>query len=192
MDDFVRLLNTLSNVPGAVDRAIKKGIKRGAVIAMGRAKEKLGTYQGSFGSYNAWASLKPETVRRKHLSKTGSGRITKAGKAYLKKHSSWGAGGNDDAPLVDTGHLRQAITTDFTELDNHGVAYIGVAAGSQAAGKGSPSDYGAAHEFGNAAKGIPQRPYLRPALEESKPEIRKAIWDELVREMRRFGGKERL
>ncbi|WP_010502803.1 hypothetical protein [Paenibacillus elgii] len=186
INDFVTLINTLATVPGAVDSAIKRGIKKGAVIAMGRAKEKLGTYQGASGPYVAWANLKPETVRRKHLSKTGSGKITRAGKAYLKKHGSWGAGGNDDAPLVDTGHLRQAITTDFSELDSRGVAYIGVAAGSKKAGKGSPSAYAAKHEFGYAAKNIPPRPYLRPALEESKPAIRKEILQALLQEMRKY------
>ncbi|MDR6883025.1 hypothetical protein [Bacillus sp. 3255] len=188
LPEFLVLLRILATVPNTVDAAIKKGIKKGTIKAMGRAKEKLGKYQGTSGSFTAWSKLKPETVRRKHLSKSGSGRITRAGKAYIKKHGSWGAGGNDDAPLIDTGHLRQAITTDFSELESRGIAYLGVAAGSDERGKGSPSDYAAAHEFGDAAHHIPPRPFLRPAVEESRSdilnEVKKAL-EEAARGYRR-------
>ncbi|MCP1306488.1 hypothetical protein [Paenibacillus tyrfis] len=186
MAGFEELFRALHSIPGAADHAVKKGLKKGAVIVMGRAKAKLGTYQGASGSFNAWAKLSPETIRRKHLSKSGSGKLTRGGKAYLKKHGSWGAGGNDDSPLVDKGHLLQAITTDFSELDNRGVSYVGVAAGSRAAGKGSPADSAAAHEFGYAAKNIPSRPFLRPALEESKPAIKQEVAKALIHELGRF------
>lgn len=186
MPGFDDLFRTLSSIPNAVDDANSKGLKRAATLIMGRAKAKLGIYQGSSGSFNAWTKLKPETVRRKHLSKSGSSKLSKAGKAYLKKHGDWGSGGNDDAPLVDTGHLRQAITTDFSEI-GHGVAYVGVGAGSSSAGKGSPADYAAAQEFGLAAKHIPARPYLRPALEESQEEIKEQVANAIVEELRRFG-----
>ncbi|OXM84604.1 hypothetical protein [Paenibacillus rigui] len=187
MSEFDALLRALQSIPGAADNGIKKGLKRAAVIVMGRAKNKLGTYQGSSGSFNAWAKLNPETVRKKHLSKSGSGRLSKAGKAYLQKHSSWGTGTNDDAPLVDTGHLRQAITTDYSDLDSHRVAYVGVAAGRNTAGKGSPSDYAAKHEFGDVSRRIPARPYLRPALEESRAQIKEEVSKALVQELRGLG-----
>lgn len=187
MAGFEDLFRTLHSIPGAADNAVKKGVKKGAVIVMGRAKAKLGTYQGAYGSFKAWAKLDPETVRRKHLSKSGSGRITRSGKAYLKQHGSWGGGGNDDDPLVDTGHLRKAITTDYSALESRGIAYVGVGAGSESRGKGSPSEYAAAHEFGYAAKKIPPRPFLRPALEESRQDIKEEVAKALVHELRRFG-----
>jgi HK97 gp10 family phage protein len=183
MGGFDQLFRTLQSIPVAADRAIQKGLKRGAVIVMKRAKAKLGTYQEASGSFKSWALLKPETVRRKHLSKSGSGKLTRAGKAYLKKHGAWGAGGDDDSPLVYTGHLRQAITTDFTDIE-HGVAYVGVGSGSTKSGVASPSDYAATHEFGTFH--VPARPYLRPALEESREEIKEAVAQALIEEMRRF------
>lgn len=186
MGDFDALFKALQAIPGAIDKAAHTGLKRGAAIVMGKAKAKLGTYQGASGTFTAWARLSPETVRRKHLSKTGSGRSTRAGKAYLKSHGSWGTGGNDDSPLVDTGHLRQAITIDLTELE-HGIAYVGVATGSNANGKGSPGDYAATHEFGDASKHIPPRPFLRPALDESREQIKEEVTKALMSELRGFG-----
>jgi phage gpG-like protein len=184
--DFSQLFKTLESIPAGIDRATKQGLKLSAVIVMGRAKGKLGTYQAAFGAYPAWMKLSPETVRRKHMSI--SGKITQAGKKYLKVHGTWGAGGNDDSPLVDKGHLRQAITTDFSEMDQ-GIAYVGVGGGSEEQGKGSPSNSAAIHEFGGiTGRGhktyIPPRPYLRPALEESREEIKEAVTHELLKELR--------
>jgi len=188
--DFSDLYKALSSIPGGVDRATKKGLKKGAARVMGKAKKKLGTYQPASGGYPAWPKLKPETVKRKHMSQSGKnkGKLTGAGKKYIVKHGSWGAGGNDDAPLVGiAGHLKQAITTDDSQLDSKGVMYVGVAAGSGTQGKGSPGDYAAAQEFGYAPKKIPPRPYLRPALHESKEEIKEDVAKELMHELRRFG-----
>jgi phage gpG-like protein len=186
LSNFADLFKALQDIPDAMNRAQRKAMKRSAAIVMGVAKAKLGTYQSASGAFISWAKLKPETVRRKHLSKTGSGKLSRAGKAYIKKHGSWGAGGNDDSPLSQMGHLRQAITTDFSDI-SRGVAYVGVAAGSNAEGKGSPSDYAAAHEFGYAPKNLPARPYLRPALEESKVNIREEAAKAITEELRRFG-----
>lgn len=188
MGGFEDLFKALSSILLAVDTATKKGLKRAAVIVMGRAKGKLGAYQQSSGAYPAWVKLDPETVRRKHL--TSSGKVSQAGKKYLKIHGSWGSGGNDDAPLVDSGHLRQAITTDYSQLD-HGIAYVGVASGSGEPGKGSVADYAAIHEFGGlTGKGhkvhIPARPFLRPSLEESKEQIKEEVKKALLEELRKY------
>ncbi|UED70691.1 HK97 gp10 family phage protein [Brevibacillus sp. HD3.3A] len=186
MGSFNDLFKALGSIPQHADDACKRGLKRGAAIVMGKAKKKLGSYQAGSGSYAAWVKLKPETVRKKHLSKTQAGKLTQAGKKYLRQHGSWGAGGDADAPLVDTGHLRQAITIDDHSLRSSGVVYVGVAAGNKDQGKGNPGDYAAAQEFGYAQKNIPPRPFLRPALHESKDEIREQIKRELQREMRRL------
>ncbi len=184
MAGFDELFRALRSIPNQVDAASKRGLKRGAAIVAGKAKSKLGTYQSGFGPYPAWAKLRPETVRRKHMSVKGG--LTRAGKKYLKKHGSWGAGGNDDSPLVNTGLLRQAITTDDSQLNSNGVMYVGVAAGKDGKGKGSPGDYAAAHEFGYAPKNIPPRPFLRPALHESQEAIKDAVAKELQKELRRL------
>ncbi|WP_027416212.1 phage virion morphogenesis protein [Aneurinibacillus terranovensis] len=184
MAGFEELFRALGEIPDGIDNAMKKGLKKGAVIVMKRAKLKLGTYQPG------WPALKPETVRKKHMSKTQAGRLTRAGRRYLREHGSWGTGGNDDSPLVDKGHLKQAITTDFSELDQ-GVAYVGVAAGSGENGS-STADYAKIHEFGGmAGRGhrvhVPARPFLRPSLEESKEQIKDAVAQAIVEELRRFG-----
>lgn len=109
--------------------------------------------------------------------------ITKAGKAYQKKHGSLGASGtNDDAPLVDTGHLRQAVTTDTKDIDK-GTVYVGVASGKKDSKGNSPGIYAAAHEFGYAPKNIPARPFLRPAAYESREDIRNDIAEAVKEEL---------
>ena len=183
MAGFDDVFRALESIPGGVAGGTRRGLRKGAARVMGRAKSKLGTYQSASSGYPAWPRLKPETVRRKHLSR--SGKITRAGKKYIVKHGQWGAGGNDDGPLASSGHLKQAITMDDSVLDSKGVVYVGVAAGSKRGGKGSPGNYAAAHEFGYAPKKIPARPYLRPSLHESKEDIKKDVAKELAEELRR-------
>lgn len=188
MADFDDILRALQSIPGGVERATRRGLRRGAAIVLKRVKGKLGTYQPASGGYPAWAKLKPETVKAKHTSQSGKnkGKLTRTGKKYLQEHGSWGAGGNSDSPLVGvSGHLRQAITADDSELEGKGVMYVGVAAGSNEQGKGSPGDYAAVQEFGYAPKKIPPRPYLRPALHESREEIKEEVAKALADELRR-------
>jgi phage gpG-like protein len=185
--DFNGLLQALASIPEGVQRATEQGLRKSAVIVMKRAKSKLGTYQPASHGYPAWPKLKPETVRRKHLIRTGKnkGKLSRAATRYLKNFGEWGAGGNADSPLVDSGHLKGAITTDESEIRS-GTVYVGVAKGS--GGKGSGSIAGAAaHEFGYAPKGIPARPYLRPALEESREDIRNAVAQAIRDELGRLG-----
>lgn len=187
MGDFDDIISALGSIPGGLQRGTTKGLRRGGTIVLKRAKMKLGTYQSASGDYPAWAKLQPGTVKRKHTSRSGGNRgsLTRAGRRYIRIHGSWGSGGNDDSPLVDTGHLKQAITMDDSELESNGVVYVGVAAGSDQQGGGSPGDYAAAHEFGYAPKNIPARPYLRPALHESRDEIKEAVAQALADELRR-------
>lgn len=187
MAGFDDLFRVLSSIPERVDRAEKQALKKGAAIVMGRAKKKLGTYQGESGGYPAWKPLKPYTVARKYTIKSGpnKGFFNKKGLKLLRQPGGWKVGTSADAPLVDTGHLRQAITTDDSDL-NKGVMYVGVAAGTSEKGKGSPGDYAAAHEFGYAPKNIPPRPFLRPALHESKDDIKQELVKQLQNELRKM------
>lgn len=184
MADFSDILRALNDIPQAVNNAADKGLSDAALLVVKAAKEKLGVYQPAVGEYPAWQKLKPESVRRKYLSKSGSYRVangrrlTRAGQRYLREHGSWGAGGNADAPLVDTGHLRQAITTDLSHI-SEGVAYVGVASGTAERRGSAPGNYAAAHEFGYAAKNVPPRPFLRPAVYENQEVIKEMIAEAL-------------
>jgi phage gpG-like protein len=188
MGGFNDLFKALSTIPEGVEKATQKGLKRGAVIVMGKAKQKLGTYQPASGGYPAWKLLSPLTVARKYTIKSGQhkGFLNKKGVELAHQPGGWKVGSTADGPLVESGHLRQAITTDDSDL-SHGVMYVGVAAGSPDQGKGSPGDYAAAHEFGYAPKNIPPRPYLRPALEESKEQIKEEVTKALLEGLRGIG-----
>jgi phage gpG-like protein len=186
--DFNGLFQVLSSIPDGVQRATEQGLRKSAVIVMKRAKSKFGTYQPASHGYPAWPKLKPTTVARKYTIKSGvlKGFLNKKGVELLHQPGGWKVGNSGvDAPLIDTGHLRNAITTDETEIRS-GTVYVGVAKGG--GGKGSGSTAGAAaHEFGYAPKGIPARPYLRPALEESREEIRNAVAQAIRDELGRWG-----
>ncbi|MED0672098.1 hypothetical protein P4S95_18130 [Aneurinibacillus aneurinilyticus] len=185
--DFNGLFQALSSIPEGVQRATNQGLRKSAVIVMKRAKSKFGTYQPASHGYPAWPKLKPETVRRKHLVRTGrnKGKLSRAATRYLRNFGAWGAGGNADSPLVDTSHLKNAITVDEAEISS-GTVYVGVAKGAGGGGSGSVAG-AAAHEFGYSPKGIPARPYLRPALEESREEIKNTVAQAILDELGRIG-----
>ncbi len=206
LEDFKELYIKLKEAQKAVDKGIENGLKIAGVRVMGTAKAKLGTYQPSSGPYPAWPKLKDEPVRRKFISKTkafninGNGQVrinvTRAGKAYLKKHGAnakifrddkkfVASGTSDDAPLVDTGHLKQAISIDAKDVDK-GVIYVGVASGQKDAKGNSPGDYASAHEFGYAPKNIPARPFIRPSAYENRSEIKGDISEAIKEELERI------
>ena len=192
-NDLSTLINTMTNIEDAIKKGAENGLKRAGVRVMGTAKGKLGNYQPSSGEYQAWAELKPETIRRKFLRKSESGTgkrtkrtLTNAGNKFVSKYGQNGkfkaSGTSDDMPLVDTGHLRASITTDTSEIDI-GNVYVGVASGTSANKKSSPAAYAAAHEYGYAAKNIPPRPYLRPSVFENKKEIEEDIKQAIANEI---------
>ncbi|KKX52567.1 MULTISPECIES: HK97-gp10 family putative phage morphogenesis protein [Brevibacillus] len=188
MAGFDTLFRALNSIPKEVDAATKRGLKRGAAKVMKKAKEKLGSYQSESGPYPSWKHLKPETVARKYTVKSGpnKGFFNKKGLKLLRQPGGWRVGSSADAPLVDSGQLRQAITTDDSDLKSEGVMYVGVASGAGENGNGGPGDYAAAHEFGSGPKNIPARPFLRPALYESQDEIKEAVTTELLKGLRRL------
>lgn len=178
MSDFERFIKTITNIEEVIQKGAQNGLKQAGARIMGTAKSKLGTYQPSVGEYPAWQTLKPQTVKRKYLSENGN--IKKSGKKYLKKYGSFEPSGtSDDSPLVSTGHLSQAITTDDSEIEK-GNIYIGVAEGHTAI-------YGAAHEYGSAKRNIPPRPYLRPSVIENKEQIAEDIKNGIAEMMSNFG-----
>lgn len=203
MDDISKLLNGVNGVQKAIEKGCENGLKAAGIRVVGTAKKKQGEYQPASGEYNSWATLKPESIRRKYLSKSKSFRInengkirinlTNSGKKFLNKYGRnakiFGAGKqfqssgtSDDSPLVDTGHLRAAITMDTSDV-SRGYIWVGVGKGRSKKGK-SPGTYAAAHEFGSARKNIPPRPYLRPSFYENKEgieeDIKKAIAEAMM------------
>lgn len=169
MDDFDHVIRTLNNIPQSIDTATERGLKEAGNLVVRTAKKKLGKYQQASAGYPSWPKLKPLTVRRKY-SKNAD-----ASKRFIKKHGSWlNNGGNDDAPLVDTGHLRQAITIDTSAIHD-GIIYVGVATGEKNEQGSAPGKYAAAHEFGYAKGNIPPRPFLRPAAYENIDNIQEVL-----------------
>ena len=178
MSDFERLIKTITSIEDAIQQGAQNGLKQAGARVMGTAKSKLGNYQPGVGEYPAWQTLKPQTVKRKYLTKKGN--VKQSGKKYLKKYGSFAPSGTeDDSPLVSTGHLRQAITTDDSEIEK-GNIYVGVA-------EGNVATYGAAHEYGSAKRNIPPRPYLRPSVVENKEQIAEDIKNGIAEMMANFG-----
>lgn len=196
--DLVGLISAVKKMQNDMAAGIEDGMRKAGAIVAGTAKGKLGSYQPASGGYPAWKPLKPETIRRKflsrkksfHINDNGHARInlTRKGKEYLEKYGRdskvfggerqfQSSGGNDDSPLVDTGHLRASITTDDTDVKDYAI-YIGI--------KGAPAVYARAHEFGSMKQNIPPRPYLRPSVYESLDEIQEAIGRSIAESMTGF------
>ncbi|MEY8322247.1 hypothetical protein AAK894_14435 [Lachnospiraceae bacterium 46-61] len=177
MSDFENLIKTITNIENVIQQGAQNGLKQAGARVMATAKSKLGTYQPGVGEYPAWQTLKPQTVKRKYFTKKGN--VKQSGKKYLKKYGSFApSGAGDDSPLVSTGHLRQAITTDDSEIEK-GNIYVGVAGGNVAT-------YGAAQEYGSAKRNIPPRPYLRPSVVENKEQIEEDIKNGITEMMSNF------
>lgn len=167
----------------AMQEGGEDGLRIAGLRVKAAAQKKLGHYQPG------WAKLKPESIRQKHLSRTKDFYINEKGQVRIKfkdeektkkfldqygrnakvfggERQFQASGTSADGPLIDTGLLRESITTDESELSN-GVNYVGTSQGVK--------KYAAAHEFGSTKRKIPPRPYLRPALEENREEVIKDI-----------------
>jgi phage gpG-like protein len=139
LHDFAKSLYRMSN---QMHNGLADGVHKTATRVVANSKKRLGHYQ------EGWVVLKPETVRRK-MTKNAS-----AMRRMMKKHGSVTAtGGSADSPLVDDGLLRGSITL---KTDRHRLR----------SEVGSSLIYAATHEYGDESRGIPERPYLRPALKE--------------------------
>lgn len=121
------------------------GLNIAATKTASNAKKRLGQYQ------QGWAKLKEVTIRRKF------GKNKSASKVRLKR-----GGSGSDSPLVDTGIMRAGITYKVDRF-------------SLQAEVGTPAIQAATHEFGDESRGIPARPYLRPALHEEMKHIEDSL-----------------
>jgi phage gpG-like protein len=124
-----------------------------AVKVQSTAKEKFGVYQPGIGGFPAWAPLKEATIKQKER-----------------------AGGAED-PLI--GHyVRKKGGRAGGQLRGSILVQIGV----MEATVGTNDKVGTYQEFGTS-RGIPPRPFLRPALYQNQGAImtafRKALLDTL-------------
>jgi phage gpG-like protein len=99
--------------------------------------------------------------------------------------SSKSAGGQPsppgEPPAQMTGSLRKSIGEQVEPSER--AVFVGVASDNPA------NQYAMIHEFGGPIKGgmMPARPYLRPALANSKPEITRAFTAAVQRRLREKG-----
>ncbi|MFD0682378.1 MULTISPECIES: hypothetical protein [unclassified Paenibacillus] len=141
MNSLADIAKKLYQMSDQMHEGMADGVHKTATRVVSNAKNRLGHYQ------DGWAKLKEKTVQRK---------LRKNVKAVIraKKKGAYTATGTDsDAPLIDDGLLRASITVQTNR--RHLQSEVG-----------SPIIQAATHEFGNEERGIPERPYLRPALKE--------------------------
>ncbi|TPG74029.1 hypothetical protein EEL32_25570 [Brevibacillus laterosporus] len=141
MNDLTALAALFYRAGNRTHDALCDGVEKTARRVKINAQNRLGHYQ------DGWKVLKAATVRAK-LNKNKS-----AKKRAIKKGTYGATGTDSDAPLVDEGHLRASITIS---MDRHHIK----------AEVGSPLIYHATHEMGDEERHIPERPHLRPALQE--------------------------
>lgn len=106
-----------------------------------------------------------EAVRGNAVKKILSG--SKTGRIYKRGGVSHQASAPGEAPANDTGRLAQSARTELNKAEISGAAIFSTA-------------YAAALEFGREDGSILPRPYARPALEEEREGIEKAIAADVV------------
>lgn len=141
MNDLAALAALMYRSGNRIHDCLCDGVEKTGKRVMLNAKKRLGHYQ------DGWKTLKDATVRAK------MNKNQRAKKRAIKKGTYKATGTDSDAPLVDEGHLRAAITINMDRY--HIKAEIG-----------SPLVYHATHEMGDEDRNIPERPHLRPALQE--------------------------
>jgi HK97 gp10 family phage protein len=107
------------------------------------------------------AALILERKIKQKLSQPGTGRIYPRGK---KVHQASAPG---EPPAVDTGRLRSSIGHDETQILGETISVR----------VGTNVDYATPLEYGSYK--VKPRPFMRPALEEAKPEMSDAVTAEL-------------
>lgn len=161
MDDLSSVAQRLYQMSNRLSDGLADGVNKTAGRVRDNAKERLGSYQPG------WEKLKDETV----ASKMKKNKM--ATKSHGKKYGGLVATGTSaDAPLIDNGQLRAKIVVEMNRS-------------ALSAKVGSPVVHAATHEFGDEERGIPERPYLRPALKE---EVDKHLISDLREGVRRRVG----
>lgn len=142
MDELSDIANKIYKMSSRLTDGLADGVNKTAGRVRDNAKGRLGDYQ------DGWKPLKDATVARK-LNKN-----KKASKKHEQKHGGLVAAGTSaDAPLIDSGQMRAKTTAEMNR-------------GNLSAKIGTSVIQAATHEYGDEERGIPERPYLRPALKE--------------------------
>lgn len=105
-----------------------------------------------------------EAVKNNAVKKILTG--SKTGRIYRRRGVSHQASAPGESPANDTGRLAQSARTELDTAEIKGTAIFSTA-------------YAAALEFGTNDGKILPRPYARPALEEEREGIEKAIAGEI-------------
>lgn len=142
-----RLAILFASSPALVEANVKLGLKKGAVKVRDDATKKFGHYQPQVGSFEAWAVLATSTVQAK-----------------LR------AGSAGDDPLIGhyTGKAQNSVwSTPLHNTIEYEVSGLMAQVGTQ-------DPVGLWQEYGTS-RGIPPRPFLRPALWENTDYIKSEI-----------------
>lgn len=127
-------------------------LKIAVVKVQSDAKKKFGTYQPAVGPFNEWAKLSDAYLKEKL--KAGGGEDPLIGHYSGKRKNS-----------VYPTPLRNSILTEVRDFRG----YVG-----------TNDPLGEWHEFGTS-RGIPPRPFLRPALYENRDFIKKLFEAAIVK-----------
>lgn len=146
---FSQLVAKMTAMPGKLELAAGTALKKAAVEVHKTAVAKFGEYQPAVGPYPAWELLTVGTLHQK-MDLAGGGSDPLIGH-YPKGEE------NSLYPVP----LRQSLTI---EVDEHAmVAYVG-----------TNDPVAKWQEFGTS-RGIPPRPFLRPALYENEDYIKRVL-----------------
>lgn len=150
---FPQLMAKMAAMPSKIEATVAVALKKSAVEVHKTAVAKFGEYQPEVGPYPAWELLTVDTLHQK-MDLAGGGADPLIGH-YPK------GGENTLYPVA----LRQSLAI---EVDEHKMAaYVG-----------TNDPIAEWQEFGTK-RGIPPRPFLRPALYEKGDYIKKAL-DEAI------------
>jgi len=143
------LMAIFARAPAKIEAAAKVGLTKGAVKVRDDAVKKFGEYQPAVGPYNAWELLAIQTVNRKMDYGGASGPDPLIGhyEKGMDRNSVWPA------------HLRNTIEWEISGLH---------------AQVGTQDPIGLWQEFGTS-RGVPPRPFLRPALWENMDYVNREI-----------------
>lgn len=150
---FAALAEKMIAMPAKIEATVAVALKKSAVEVHKTAVAKFGEYQPESGPYPAWELLTLDTLHQK-MDLAGGGADPLIGH-YPK------SGENSLYPVP----LRQSLTMEVVAHEM--TAYVG-----------TNDPIAKWQEFGTK-RGIPPRPFLRPALYESGDYIKKAL-DEAV------------
>ena len=146
---FAGLAQKMIAMPTKIEATVAIALKKSAVEVHKTAVAKFGEYQPAVGPYPAWDLLTVDTLHQK-MDLAGGGADPLIGH-YPK------GGENALYPVA----LRQSLTIEVNEHEM--AAYVG-----------TNDPIAEWQEFGTK-RGIPPRPFLRPALYESEDYIKRVI-----------------